>query len=275
MKPVFADRLAIVTGASRGIGQAIATRLARGGATVIVSARTLEPRDGIEGSLVQVADEINRTCAEVGGRAIPIRVDLSQPDDRASLVEQAAAHGDVDILVNNAAIAFLLQGSEYPDRRTRLMFEINVQAPFDLCQRLVPSMKARGRGWIVNVSSVGSVHPLGPPYELLHSRGIYTVYGMTKAALDRMSTGLAAELHQHGIAVNSLSPWGWVPTPGTMVNDIDGLGDAASVESPSVIAEAAAFLCSADPVRVTGRVAYSQPLLDEFQLSPTADNRRP
>jgi NAD(P)-dependent dehydrogenase (short-subunit alcohol dehydrogenase family) len=98
---------------------------------------------------------------------------------------------------------------------------------------------------------------------------------MCKAALDRMSTGLAAELHESGIAVNSLSPWGWVPTPGTMVNDIDGLGDAPEVEPPELFAEAAAFLCTADPTRVTGRVAYSQPLLREFKLHPFADNARP
>jgi citronellol/citronellal dehydrogenase len=275
VKAAFDGRLAIVTGASRGIGEAIARRLARGGATVIISARTLDPSEGTKGSLSEVADEINRGCAGTSGRAIAVQADLSKPDDRRRLVEEASAHGPVDVLVNNAAIAFLLNGSEYPDRRTRLMFEINVHAPFDLSQRVIPAMKERGQGWIVNISSVGSVHPLGPPYAPLHSRGIYTVYGMCKAALDRMSTGLAAELHEHGVAVNSLSPWGWVPTPGTMVNDIDGLGDAASVESPSVIAEAAAFLCSADPTRVTGRVAYSQPLLDEFKLSPMADNRRP
>jgi citronellol/citronellal dehydrogenase len=268
----FAGRVAIVTGASRGIGEAIAHRLAKGGATVVIAARTLDVSDGSPGSLTEVAEAIN---AAGSGRAVPVRADLSKPADRERLIAEAHQIGPVDILVNNAAIAFLHNGSEYPDRRTRLMFEINVFAPLDLSQRVIPSMKQRGAGWIVNISSVGSVHPVGPPYELLHSRGSYVLYGMCKAALDRMSTGLAAELNEHNIAVNALSPWGWVPTPGSMKNDIAGLGDAASVERPEVIAEAAAFLCSADPARVTGRVAYSQPLLNEFKLSPIADNVRP
>ncbi|HRE03025.1 MAG TPA: SDR family NAD(P)-dependent oxidoreductase, partial [Ilumatobacteraceae bacterium] len=273
MKMQFSGRLAIVTGASRGIGEAIAHRLARGGATVVITARTMQPAEGAVGSLAEVAAAINAASAVNGGRAIPIQADLSKPADREHLIAETSEHGPVDILVNNAAVAFLAKGSEYPERRTRLMFEVNVHAPMDLCQRVVPAMKERGAGWIVNISSVGAVHPLGPPYELLHSRGIYTVYGMCKAALDRLSTGLAAELNEYGIAVNSLSPWGWVPTPGTMTNDIDGLGDASSVEDSSVIAEAAAFLCSADGRRVSGRVAYSQPLLNEFQLSPVNDNR--
>ena len=272
LTPTFTGRTAIVTGASRGIGAAIAKRLAAGGATVVVAARTLEPSDGADGSLREVADEINLLGA---GRAVPVATDLSKPADRERLVAEAVRLGPVDIVVNNAAIAFLAKASEYPDRRTRLMFEINVHAPLDIAQRVIPGMKERRAGWIVNISSVGAVHPPGPPYLPLHARGQYTVYGMCKAALDRMSTGLAAELYEHRIAVSSLSPWGWVPTPGTMVNDIDGLGDAASVEQPEVIAEAAAFLCQADPARITGRVAYSQPLLNEFQLRPATDNIRP
>ncbi|MGD9996855.1 MAG: SDR family NAD(P)-dependent oxidoreductase [Ilumatobacteraceae bacterium] len=268
----LAGRTAIVTGASRGIGAAIATRLARAGADVVIAARTLEPSDRADGSLQEVADAIGAMGA---GRAVPVATDLSDPTSRADLVARAREVGPVDILVNNAAVAFLAAGSSYPERRTRLMFEINVHAPFDLAQRVIPEMVERGRGWIVNISSVGAVHPPGPPYDALHTRGVYTVYGMCKAALDRMSTGLAAELHASGIAVSSLSPWGWVPTPGTRTNDIDGRGDAASIESPDVIAEAAAFLCSADPARVTGRVAYSQPLLNEFQLRPLVDNARP
>ena len=268
----LAGKTAIVTGASRGIGAAIATRLAAGGATVVIAARTLDQAEGGSGSLQQVAETIGELGA---GRAVPVATDLSKPDDRARLVETAQQVGPIDILVNNAAIAFLEKASVYPERRTRLMFEINVHAPLDLAQRVIPGMQARGAGWIVNISSVGAVHPSGPPYDELHTRGVYTIYGMCKAALDRMSTGLAAELHGSGVAVSSLSPWGWVPTPGTMTNDIDGRGDAAIIEAPEVIAEAAAFLCSADPLRVTGRVAYSQPLLNEFQLRPAVDNARP
>jgi citronellol/citronellal dehydrogenase len=271
MNSPLSGRLAVVTGASRGIGAAIAARLATGGATVVLTARTLEPGGRAEGSLREVAERIEAD----GGRVAIVPADLSKPEDRQRLVAEAAQRGPIDILVNNAAVAFLMKGSEYPGRRLRLMLEVCVTAPLELCQLVVPGMKAKGEGWILNISSVGAVHPVGPPYAPLHTGGVYTVYGMCKAALDRMSTGLAAELYESGIAVNSLSPWGWVVSPGTLTNGIDDRGDASEIEPPEVMAEAAAFLCSADPLRVTGRVAYSQPLLDEFRLSPFADNRRP
>ena len=271
MDSPLSGRLALVTGASRGIGAAIAGRLAHGGATVVMVARTLEPGDSGNGSLRQVAEDIESS----GGRAIPIQADLSVPEDRERLVAEAREHGPIDILVNNAALAFLMKATEYPARRLRLMFEVCVHAPFHLSQLVVPGMKSRGEGWILNISSVGAVHPPGPPYAPLHTQGIYTVYGMCKAALDRMSTGLAAELHDSRIAVNSLSPWGWVISPGTLTNGISDRGDASEIEAPEIMAEAAAFLCSADPVRVTGRVAYSQPLLHEFGLRAGSDNRRP
>lgn len=271
MDSPLSGRLALVTGASRGIGAAIAARLARDGATVVMVARTLEPGGPGTGSLREVASAIEAS----GGRAFPVQADLSLSDDRERLVAEAAEHGSIDILVNNAAVAFLLKGSEYPVKRLRLMFEVCVHAPLHLSQLVVPGMKARREGWILNISSVGAVHPPGPPYAPLHTQGIYTVYGMCKAALDRMSTGLAAELHDYRIAVNSLSPWGWVVSPGTLANGISDRGDASEMEAPEVIAEAAAFLCSADPERATGRVAYSQPLLYEFGLRPGGDNRRP
>jgi citronellol/citronellal dehydrogenase len=272
MTTALDGRAALVTGASRGIGKAIAERLARGGATVVLAARTLDPRDSSQGSLRETAEGI----AAAGGRAVAVQADLSLPADRARLMEECAEQvGGLDILVNNAAVAFLGRGSEYPEKRYRLMFELLVHAPFDLCQRAIPTMRERGAGWILNISSIGSVHPLGPPYATRDARGIYAVYGMCKAALERMSTGLAAELHADGVAVNSLAPWGWVPTPGTMVNDIEGLEEPVDIEDPAIIAEAAAFLCSADPTRVTGRITYSQPLLAEFKLSPRYDNARP
>ena len=130
------DRRALVTGASRGIGAAIATRLAREGATVVLTARTSEPTAGREGSLREVADDI----AAAGGRAEVVAADLSRPEDRARLMDEVARGGPLDILVNNAAVAFLATATEYPDRRYRLMFELLVHAPFDLIQRAVPAI---------------------------------------------------------------------------------------------------------------------------------------
>ena len=98
----------------------------------------------------------------------------------------------------------------------------------------------------------------------VYKRG-FSVYGMVKAALDRFSTGLAAELYDDGIAVNSLSPWDNVATPGAGAHD---LVEGFAMENVSLIAEAALALCSGDPRTLTGRVAYSQPLLAELQRRP-------
>jgi citronellol/citronellal dehydrogenase len=254
-------RVAIVTGASRGLGAAIAMRLAEEGARVAVSARTLAADSGQEGSLEETVERI--TAA--GGEAVAVQCDLSQAEDRRRMVEQTVDQlGPVDILVNNAAVTFLLPFTEFPEKRYRLMFAVQVRAPYELAQLVVPSMRERGRGWILNITSRAGVHPAGPPFDPIFKAG-FTVYGMVKAALDRFSTGLAAELYDDGIAVNSLAPWDNVATPGAGHHD---LVEGYALEGEEWVAEAALLLCSSPPSQLTGRVAYSQPLLAELQTRP-------
>jgi citronellol/citronellal dehydrogenase len=255
-------RVAIVTGASRGLGAAIAMRLGEEGARLAVSARTLDEDPKQPGSL---ADTV-RSVEEAGGQAIAIRADLSRPEDRARLVSETEQRlGPVDILVNNAAVTFLIPFDEFPEKRFRLMFELQVRAPFELTQLVLPGMRLRGRGWIVNVTSRAAIHPLGPPFDKIQTDGGFSVYGMCKAALERFTTGLAAEAFADGIAVNAVAPWGVVPTHGASFHDL--VGEDAP-EGPEWIAEAALLLASCDPAKVTGRIAYSQPLLAEFKQRP-------
>jgi NAD(P)-dependent dehydrogenase (short-subunit alcohol dehydrogenase family) len=263
VKPACEGKVAVVTGASRGIGSAIARRLAAEGARVVVSARTLDPDERYKGSLRETVDAIT----SAGGEAVAIRCDLSNTDDRRALIEQTVADvGPVDILVNNAAVTFMYPFTEFPEKRFRLMFEVQVQAPFELAQLVVPSMRERGAGWILNISSRAGNHPYGPPYvDPFHTTMGSSVYGIVKAALDRFSTALAAELYADGIAVNSLSPWDNVATPGAGHHD---LVDGYRTEDVEWIAEAALALCSGPPSQLTGRVAYSQALLAELQRRP-------
>jgi NAD(P)-dependent dehydrogenase (short-subunit alcohol dehydrogenase family) len=266
MERACEGRVAIVTGASRGIGRAIAERLAEEGARVAATARTLEPDPRYPGTLVETVDSIEGS----GGEAVAIQADLSKPEDRARVVAEAERRlGPVDILVNNAAVTFLLPVVEFPEKRFRLMFELQVRAPFELAQLVLPGMRQRRRGWILNVTSRAGVNPLGPPFAKLHSAGGFTVYGMCKAALDRFTTGLAAEVYADRIAVNSLAPWLVVPTHGAGFLDLVG----EEVEGPELTAEAALALCSGDPARLTGRIAYSQPLIDELRLRPRVRSR--
>lgn len=255
-------RVAIVTGASRGIGEAIARRLASAGAQVVLSARTLEPDPAQPGSLVETVESIR----SAGGVAEAVRCDVSKSDDRRNLVEQAnRLFGPVDILVNNAAVTFLLPIDQFPEKRFRLMAEVQLWAPLDLMQQVLPGMGARGEGWILNITSRSASYPIGPPFDEVQSHGHMSVYGTVKAGLDRLTTVLADELASSGIAVNALAPWDNVATPGAGHHE---LVEGFRLEPPEMMAEAALVLCSSDPRRLSGRIAYSQPLLAEVQRRP-------
>jgi citronellol/citronellal dehydrogenase len=254
-------RVALVTGASRGLGAAIAERLALAGARVAVSARTLDPDPKYDGSL---AETVARIQAK-GGEAVAVKCDLSSSEDRHRMVAETVEKlGPIDILVNNAAVTFMYPVTQFPEKRFKLMVEVQMWAPYELAQLVLPSMRERGQGWILNITSRAGVHPPGPPYDPVHTLG-FSAYGMVKAALDRFSTGLAAEMYDDNIAVNSLAPWDNVATPGASAHS---LVDGFAMEGIEWMAEAALALCSGDPKRLTGRVVYSQPLLAELQRRP-------
>jgi len=254
-------KVALVTGASRGIGVAIARRLASEGARVGITARTLDPHPRLPGTLRETVT----TIEHAGGCATAIAADIQDPVARERVIERVQCElGPIDILVNNAAAAFYLPFDGFPEKRYRVAMEVNVRAPWDLCQRVVPDMKRRGSGWIVNISSASARHPEGPPYDDFHRRGGSILYAATKAALDRMSTGLAAELHGSGIAVNALSPVAAVLTPGAEAHDVVPEEFLRTAEPIELMAEATLALCEPSDPMLTGRVAYTTPLLDEL-----------
>lgn len=257
---ILDGRIAIVTGASRGIGAEIARRFGREGAAVAVAARTTqEGTSPLAGTIGETAEHIRAA----GGTAVAIRADLSKPADREWLVAEATRQlGPPDILVSNAAVTYFTRVEDFVPRRYELMFDVQVEAPFHLAQLVLPVMRDRGQGWILNISSGAARHPVFPPSARAGRGG--TVYGMCKAALERFSTGLAAELYDDNIAVNALSPSRVVPTPGTIFHHLT-TEDNPDAEPPAVMAEAALVLCSGDPKTLTGRIAYSQALLAEFQ----------
>ncbi len=255
----LSGKVAVVTGASRGIGAAIAERFAGRGAAVAVTARTAKEGDHrFAGSLATVVDRIT----ENGGKAIAIVADLSLQQDRKRIVDTTTAElGPIDILVNNAAITYFEPVEDFDEKHFRLMFEVQVRAPFELAQYVLPSMRERKAGWIVNISSGAGRHPQGPPFA--GRRGGGTVYGMCKAALERFTTGLASEVYEDGIAVNVVSPSGLVLTPGVLHHRLDQFTPPERQEPPEVTAEAAYVLATGDPATLTGRVTYAKRLLDE------------
>jgi citronellol/citronellal dehydrogenase len=256
-------KVALVTGASRGIGEAIAVRLAMEGARVVVSARTeKEGESRLPGTL---GDTIAR-IRKAGGEATLIKADLAQARERERLVDEAkAAYGPIDILINNAAITYFMPVDDFPEKRFKLMMEVQVYAPFHLAQLVLPTMRAKKQGWIVNISSPAGIDPK-PPYQGAGRGG--TVYGMCKAALERFSTGLASEVYGDGIAVNVVSP-GLVATPGVAVHGLINERTKDRVQPIEFIAEAVYRLASGDPSKMTGRIDYAEPFLKEQGITPS------
>ncbi len=255
---VLAGQVAVVTGASRGIGEAVARRFAMEGAKVVVSARTVEQDDHY------LPGTINATVAAIkaaGGDALAVRADLALAEDRANLIKAATdAYGGVDILVNNAAITYFIPVADFPEKRFRLMTDVQVWAPFELSQMVLEGMRERGRGWILNVSSHAAIHP----DKTVEGRG-GTVYGMCKAALERFTTGLAQEMYDENIAVNVISP-GLVATPGVMHHKLINDTNKDRVTPVEHMAEACLRLCHGDAKQLTGRIDYADDVMKEFSL---------
>ena len=255
---VLGGKVAVVTGASRGIGDAIARRFAMEGAKVVVSARTVDSGE------LYLPGTINETVAAIraaGGEALGVKADLAAAVDRERLIAAAEAEfGPVDILVNNAAITYFIPVVDFPEKRFRLMTDVQVWAPFELAQRVLPGMQEKGSGWILNISSHAAIHP----EKTLSGRG-GTVYGMCKAALERFTTGLAQETYDQGIGVNVISP-GLVATPGVMHHKLINSENEDRVTPVEHMAEACLRLCHGDPQALTGRIDYADEVMQEFDL---------
>ena len=254
-------KVCVITGASRGIGAEIARLFAAEGGKVVAAARTLREGDHpLEGSLEKTVADIR----EAGGEATASAVNISLPEDCERLFAEAHdAYGDVDVLVNNAALTYFIPVKDYPLRRWMRSWAVNFHAPFILSQLAVNEMMERG-GAIVNISSGAAIGPGRGPYPDAPANSGGTCYGAEKAALERFSQGLAQEVYQYGISVTCVSPSQVVPTPGTVFHNlVTGIDDPRG-EHPDLMAKSALLLATEPLDAVTGRVTYSQQILKEF-----------
>ena len=259
-------KVAIVTGASRGIGRATARELAGAGARVIAAARTMEEGDHpLAGSLATTVDEIR----QVGGEASPVAVDVSDPEACRRLVDETRQiYGPCDILVNNAALTYFIPTETLPLNRWMRSMAVNVHAPFLLSQLVLPDMTARRSGRIINVSSGAAIGPGRGPYEQRGRGG--TLYGLEKAALERFTQGLAQEVFHQGVGVAAVSPSLVVVTPGTEHHGLVSGPDDPQAEPVEYMARAIHLLASLPLEDMVGLVTYSQALLKQYRLIETA-----
>jgi citronellol/citronellal dehydrogenase len=256
-------KVVVVTGASRGIGAEVAGLLAAEGGRVVCAARTLREGDHqLAGSLETTVQAIQAK----GGEAHPVTVNIADPAECERLLDTARkTYGPVDVLVNNAALTYFVPIKDYAINKWLASWNVNVHAPFVLSQLALRDMIPRKRGAIVNIGSGAAIGPGRGPYAdpAMGARG-GTCYGAQKAALERFTQGLAAEVYAHGVSVTCVSPSQVVPTPGTVYHKlVKGMDDPRG-EQPELMARAVLLLATEPLDRVTGRVTYSQQILKEF-----------
>ncbi len=241
----LSGKVAIVTGASRGIGRAIALKLAREGADVVIAAKTVEPDPRLPGTIHDVAREVEA----LGRRALAIQTNVRQEADIERMVEETLkTFGRVDILVNNAGALWWYPVLETPAKRFDLVMDVNVRAAFLSARAVLPTMIKQQWGHIINIS---------PPldYSILPGK---VAYFISKFGMTLMVYGLAEEVRGYNIAVNALWPVTIIESQAT-INF--GLGDRSMWRKPDIMADATYAIVTKGPQTYTG-----QALLDEDVL---------
>jgi NAD(P)-dependent dehydrogenase (short-subunit alcohol dehydrogenase family) len=247
----LADRVVVVTGASRGIGAAIAVRAAADGAAVALLAKTDAPNPKIAGTLTETADAVERA----GGRALPVACDVRDAAAVALAIDAVAkAFGGIDVVVNNAGALDLRPTRTLPPKNLRRLLEINVEGPFAVVQAALPHLLRSDNAHIVNVS---------PPL-LLDPRWVGAHVGHTvgKYAESLLTLGWAEEFAPVPIAVNSLWPATTIASTGMMV----AMGEAAvraKARSPQIMADAVHALVTRPAATCTGHFYTDEEILRE------------
>jgi len=246
-----------ITGASRGIGLAIAVRAARDGARIVVVAKTTEPNPKLPGTLYSAAEAIEAA----GGQALPVQTDIRDENAVAAAVAQAVQRfGGIDILINNASAISLTSTDATPMKRFDLMFGVNVRGTYCCTQACLPelikSARAGRNPHVLNMSPPLSMKP--------HWFQNHVAYTMAKYGMSECTLGHAAEFKRHGIAVNSLWPRTAIATAALQM--IPG-ADLNKCRKPEILADAAHIVLTRDAKTTTGNFFIDDVLLAEAGLT--------
>jgi len=235
----LSGRTLFITGASRGIGEAIALRAARDGANIVIAAKTDRPHPKLPGTIYSVAEAIE----QAGGKALALKVDIRDEKAVAEAMAQAAERfGGIDILVNNASAIYLAPTPDVPMKRFDLMFGVNVRGTFVCSQAALPYLKQSTHAHILNLS---------PPLNM-NSKWFapHVAYTMAKYGMSLCVLGMAEEFRSIPVAVNALWPRTVIATAALAM--LGGRIQPENCRKPDIMADAAHRVLTRDPSSTTG-----------------------
>lgn len=244
---ILEGRVAVITGASRGIGKALALRLAQEGADLVVAAKSEQSTADLPGSIYETAEAVRA----LGRRALPVKVDVRQEAEIAAMVEAAAAEfGRIDILINNAGALWWQPVLETPAKRFDLLMQVNVRAAFLCSHYVLPYMQRQRWGHIITVA---------PPISTSANPGM-VAYMIAKMGMARLAIGIAEEHRADNIGSNSLWPVTPIETAAVIKNH---LGDRSQWRTPEIMCDAVMAILSQEPSACTGRQLLDEEILRE------------
>jgi citronellol/citronellal dehydrogenase len=247
----FKGKTIFITGSSRGIGKAIALKLASEGANIAIIAKTTEPHPKLEGTIFTAAEDIEKA----GGNALPIKTDIRNEDEIAEAVAKTVdTFGGIDILINNASAIDLTPTEHIPIKKYDLMHQVNVRATFICSQKCLPYLKKSENPHILNIS---------PPLNMDKKWfGPHVAYTMTKYGMSMCVLGMAEEFKKYGIGVNAL----WAKTliaTAAVKNLLGGSEMIQKSRTPEIMADAAYFILKKEAKIFTGHFLIDEDVVIE------------
>jgi len=259
----LANKTLFITGASRGIGKAIALRAARDGANIVVASKTDKPHPKLPGTIHTAVEEINAA----GGRGLAVRMDVRDDDQVDAAVQRAVEQfGGIDILINNASAIMLKNTEELPMRRYDLMFQANVRGSYTTVRACIPHLLKAKNPHVLNLSPPLS---LNPEWFAPHVAYTMSKYGMSMCVL-----GMAEEFRDRGVAFNALWPRTVIAT--AAINQLGGAVSPENCRKPEIMADAAYEILCRDSRKCTGNFFLDENVLrskgmrnlDAYSVSP-------
>ncbi|MBP6590796.1 MAG: NAD(P)-dependent oxidoreductase [Chitinophagaceae bacterium] len=245
----FANKTALITGATRGIGKAIALKLAKEGANIVIAAKSVEENPKLGGTIFSAAAEIEAA----GGKALAIQCDIRYEDQIQQVVDKAVEKfGGIDILVNNASAISLTTTEQTEAKRFDLMHSINVRGTFLVTKACIPHLKKSTKAHILTLSPPVSMNPRW--FEK------HVAYTLTKFNMSMMTIGWAAEFKKDGIAANALWPRTTIDTAAVR-NLLGGSMLANMSRTPEILADAAYYILRQPAAECTGNLFIDEQVL--------------